>query len=1199
MSEIRQLVVSLTTDTSSASQNLRGLRAVVADANAAFAEASAGVKGFENTTAGMRAKVQQLTDTLNAQKQMAAIYAAEVQKASKRLEEAKGKQESLAQAVKDAEAAYKESVRTKGKDSEETRALAEELDKARAAVVANDRAMTNAARAIQRNETQQRQANARVRETEAALEDATRRLNQYGGAWRDAMRNASEAAGVVADRALGIGRRLTTRVTMPIVGVGVAASRAAIDWDTAWVGVQKTVDGTEEQLASLREGLMDLGGELPMALDGIAGVAEAAGQLGIQQQNILDFTKTMVNLGNATNLSADAAATAAAQFANIYQMNQTDFDRWGSAVVQLGNNSATTERDIVNMAMNLAAAGKQAKLSEADTLALATALSSLGLEAAGGGSAMSKVMMDMGIAVAEGGEKLESFAKVSGMSAAAFQQAWAAEPAKAIDAFIQGLGRIERSGGNVALTLQEMGYNERRVLDALQRLTGAGDILTRSLEHARQGWSENIALTREAEQRNNSLAGVLQRTQNRITVAAIEIGEKLTPYIREAADWVAGLVEGFRNLDPAIQANILKWAGIAAAIGPAVLMIGRMARAISTVTRLMAGPAGWAVLGAAAVAALGLKLAGLKTSAEKAQEALSNIKLSIGEDSQNAITEGINKGIAAAESKKEISVLVDADTSAMVSQLNSAFADKKLTGQEYTALRDFVNEKIKPDIEAARKIIELEVADYRRTLEGAVDKDGKLLSDEEKDKLVSEFEDKLTTQVDEFEAAVGEYEKLLQTIRDQGGEATAEQIANLEAAIEKVGLLRKEIFETHDQALSVAKVDYALTIEGRGDAETLGTSLGYVMRSQALDLAAAKEARDEAKRTSQTLDEAAAIQEAYAQTVTSINARYQDMFEAIAEGVAKGNPEAEKLLATIGQLHTTMEQLNQIDDSEVGENYLKEWDKVFGAGAPLEQYVTSQLRELMDIYRKAGDADSVATAEGYAKGLVTDIKTQLAGEVQAAADDPGFQPIAELLKGMMDAKAFDIIDPTTVEGPLLDMLKLVDLKTGGQLLGEDVVEGMKLGINAGAESSLTADQLRPMQSAVVSAISSLFQIRSPSRLVEPMGRQIPAGLAQGILANKNAMVDAIRQMYRAAMLEVNRLEKLLRASMATLQGGVGGFGARPGGRQGTVNYDHSSHATVHIGQYVARNETDVNLISQQIAALNRRRVAAVGGRLTP
>ena len=116
-----------------------------------------------------------------------------------------------------------------------------------------------------------------------------------------------------------------------------ASAKAAMDWESAWAGVTKTVDGSPEQMAALEGELRNLAKTLPSTHTEIAAVAEAAGQLGVKRESVAAFTKTMVDLGETTNLTAEEAATAIAQIANVMGTTGDEVDNFGATLVALGN----------------------------------------------------------------------------------------------------------------------------------------------------------------------------------------------------------------------------------------------------------------------------------------------------------------------------------------------------------------------------------------------------------------------------------------------------------------------------------------------------------------------------------------------------------------------------------------------------------------------------------------------------------------------------------------------------------------------------------------------------------------------------------------------------------------------------------------------------------------------------------------------
>lgn len=409
-----------------------------------------------------------------------------------------------------------------------------------------------------------------------------------------------------------VGQALSLYVTAPLAAMGTVAGKAAIDFESAFAGVRKTVDATEAQYAQLERGIRDMAKTIPATANEITAVTEAAGQLGIQREAIMGFSRVMIDLGESTNLASEEAATALARFANITQMPQTQFDRLGSTVVDLGNNLATTEAEIVEMGLRLAGAGKQVGMTEAQILGFSGALSSVGIAAEAGGTAFSRVFKNIYSAVQTGNKSLTTFASVAGMSIAEFKKQFEQDAAGAIVAFIEGLGKISAQGGNTIAVLEELKLADIRVSDALLRASGAGDLFRQSIEIGTTAWQENTALTKEAEERYKTMASQLQITRNHLSEAFLIIGRDLMPIIKDASAYVREMASRFAELDPGIRKAAIVLGAFAAAIGPVLLLLGTFLTAIAPGGLIAVALAGLATpvgLVIAALAGLGVAVA--------------------------------------------------------------------------------------------------------------------------------------------------------------------------------------------------------------------------------------------------------------------------------------------------------------------------------------------------------------------------------------------------------------------------------------------------------------------------------------------------------------------------------------------------------------------------------------------------------------
>lgn len=409
------------------------------------------------------------------------------------------------------------------------------------------------------------------------------RINKFG----DGLIKSGDKIKNFGDSVSSLGGKLTTGLTLPLFASVGMVTKAAVDYESAFAGVKKTVDETATvSYKNLSDGIRQMAKELPASAVEIANVAEVAGQLGIKAEDILTFSRTMIDMGESTNLSAEEAATAIAKIANILGLTSDEYGRFGASVVDLGNNFATTERDIVEMTNRLAAGGKLAGLTAPDILGLATAMSSVGIEAEAGGTAMTQTLTAIGNAVSLTGkgaaDDLNLIAKTAGMTSEEFQQAWKEKPVVALQSFIKGLKEAQEKGVNMNAILAQLGMTGIRQSNMLKSLALASDKMGDAVDRSNKAWKENTALTNEANKRYETTESQLKMFKNQVTDLAIEFGGPLLKALRDGLkagkpwiDMLAEMAKQFSSMSEEEQRNVLKWAALTAGAGPALTLFGK------------------------------------------------------------------------------------------------------------------------------------------------------------------------------------------------------------------------------------------------------------------------------------------------------------------------------------------------------------------------------------------------------------------------------------------------------------------------------------------------------------------------------------------------------------------------------------------------------------------------------------------------
>lgn len=351
---------------------------------------------------------------------------------------------------------------------------------------------------------------------------------------------------------------------------------------------QLTEDGLE-----LRQAFREMALEIPISVNELSRVGQVAGQLGVPADQIEEFTRIVALMGVTTDLSAEDAAFAFARFGNIMGVEAEDLSEFaagmGNAIVALGNNAAATEPEITNLAMRIAGAGQVVGLTAPEILGISTTLAEMGVRAEMGGSAVSRILQEMFLGMAEGGEAAQEFANIAGMSVDEFAATLEGDPVEAMTIFLDQLSRLQDEGKLTEDQLLAMGLSGIRVRDVMNRLGPNVGNMTENIALATRAWEEQIALQEEAEKRFVTIRSQIQLVKN----AFVDLGITLFDLYREdIANFVEGLREmlnRFKDLAPETQKTIVKFALLAAALGPALIILGSMAQGLGVLTTAFGG----------------------------------------------------------------------------------------------------------------------------------------------------------------------------------------------------------------------------------------------------------------------------------------------------------------------------------------------------------------------------------------------------------------------------------------------------------------------------------------------------------------------------------------------------------------------------------------------------------------------------------
>jgi TP901 family phage tail tape measure protein len=414
--------------------------------------------------------------------------------------------------------------------------------------------------------------------------------NRIGAGLDSAATQLSAFTKVVAQNWWGVKNLGLAFAALPAaVTAGVALSvRAAAEWESSMVDVQRTTTGFTaagtEAFKTIEAGLKDLASSTPIPIKDLAQIASAAGALGVRSEDVLKFTKTVVNLSQTTDLSAQQASVALARIAALTGLTADQYDNLASSILKTGQETAATEQEIVAIATRLAGAAGVIGLTSDEVIGISAALASAGVKSEAAGTAMIQTFLRMQQAVLDNGAALDKWAAIAGQSAGDFATAFQNDPGQAIAMVVKGLGTLNGGMATAAIRLNDVGITGRREKQALLGLavaesqTGNESLkLSNILVKSREGMLDSELAADLAARKFHTFSGQVATLHNQIQILSIGFGKHVLPVLEPMVSLFQNFINVITMLPGPVKAAfgvVLGLLTVFTGLGALILLIG-------------------------------------------------------------------------------------------------------------------------------------------------------------------------------------------------------------------------------------------------------------------------------------------------------------------------------------------------------------------------------------------------------------------------------------------------------------------------------------------------------------------------------------------------------------------------------------------------------------------------------------------------
>ena len=425
------------------------------------------------------------------------------------------------------------------------------------------------------------------------LDDAAKQgLNEFS--------NLAERVGT---NLVNVGQNLKAGITDPIVGLGTAAAKSAIEFESGFAQVTKSLDElTPKQTDALENSLLGLTRTIPLTANQINELATSGAQFGVEFSALPGFTNDVARAAAALDLETDKAGKSFAVMSNIFGFGLDSIPVVAGNFNILSNEMAATSSDILNVTTRTAGLASQVGLSVEQTAALGASMLALGKTPEIAATGINALLSKMSTASIQS-ERFGDGLKLVGLTAQEMETAIRTDAQGAILDLLGTIRQLDPEKQSKALGL----LFGAEYSDDIASLVGGLDQLENAFGLVGNEAAALESIQREFDIQSGTTANQLVLLKNNLTELGIRVGNAIIPALVTILELVRPIIlaiADFAAANPTLTAIAVGVLAIAAAIPPLIILIGTTISAWGTLT------AAWAAA-PAIIAAVKVGLGGI------------------------------------------------------------------------------------------------------------------------------------------------------------------------------------------------------------------------------------------------------------------------------------------------------------------------------------------------------------------------------------------------------------------------------------------------------------------------------------------------------------------------------------------------------------------------------------------------------------